>query len=88
MNAKLLACIAMGVFVAHMAIFMLVQRVRTWNDPIPAPPPRPNFRSAQEEVVDPKTGEKMVHREITVSTQLRPELYQERPQPPAAKQGE
>jgi hypothetical protein len=78
MNLKLLGCIAMGVFVAHLAVFMMVFRVRTMgvsSGPAPAPP---NLHVAEEIVVDPATKTKLVNREITVSTALRAELYQDK----------
>ena len=71
MNFKIFLCIAMGVLVAHMAIFMLIARIRLDANP-PMPAPRPNFHVAEETVVDPETGEKIVHREIRVSTKLAP----------------
>ena len=71
MNVKIFLCIAMGVFVAHLALFMLIARVRMDAHP-PVPPPKPNFHVAEETVIDPQTGEKMVHREIRVSTRLAP----------------
>jgi hypothetical protein len=85
MNLKLLGCIAMGVFVAHMAIFMLIQQFRSWNEPPAVPPPPPNFEMAQEVVVDKATGKKIVNREITVTTRLRPEVYRGRPDQPATE---
>ena len=82
MNTKLLLCIALGVFTAHMAVFMIYMRVTF--DPQPLPPrPKPNFRMAQEIVKDPKTGSKIVNREFTVSTQLAPPgTYVGRPDQP------
>ena len=74
MNAKLIGCILMGVFVAHLAVFMMIDRYRWMNRPAPAPTPVP-LSLAEEIVVDPKTGAKIVNREITVSTKLRPEVY-------------
>ena len=61
----------MGVFVAHLAIFMLVARMRM-DASLPAPRPKPNFHVAEETLVDAATGEKIVHREISVSTKLMP----------------
>jgi hypothetical protein len=87
MNLKLLGCIAMGVFVAHMAIFMLIQQYRAWFEPPPARPPPPNFGMQQEVVVDKETGKKIVNREITVSTKLRPDLYEGRLDQPAGEKG-
>ena len=80
MNFKLLGCIAMGVFVAHLAVFMMVFRVRSTSGPT-APLPEPaNLRVAEEVVIDPRTKTKLVNREITVSTKLRSEVYTHRPE--------
>jgi hypothetical protein len=70
MQFRLLLCIGMGVFVIHIGVFMLISHLR------PAPayklPPKPNFVSKSSTVVDPKTGEKTIYREITVSTKFAP----------------
>ncbi len=76
MNLKLLGCIAMGVFVAHMAVFMMVFRYRTLGGPSEPPPEPPSFRSTEEVVIDPATKTRVVNREFTITTKLRPELYQ------------
>jgi hypothetical protein len=69
MQFRLLFCIGMGVFVAHIGIFMLISHLRA---PAYRPPPRPNFVSKSTTVVNPKTGEKTIYREITVSTRFAP----------------
>jgi hypothetical protein len=70
-NPKIFLCIAMGVFVAHLAGFMIYFRLTM--DPKPPPPtPAPNFRIAEGVRIDAKTGIKTVTREITVSTKLAP----------------
>jgi len=79
MQFRLLFCIAMGVFVAHLGVFMIIAHFRP--QPHSAPPPRPNFSSRSTTVVDPKTGEKTIYREITVSTKFAPPP----PTPPPAK---
>lgn len=66
MNGRLLLCIAMGVFVAHLGVFMILGHLR----PKPPKPPEPNFKVRSQLVVDKDTGEKTVYREITVSTKL------------------
>lgn len=66
MNGRLLLCIAMGVFVAHLGVFMILAHLR----PKPPAPPGPNFKVKSQLVVDRETGEKTVYREITVSTKL------------------
>ena len=75
MNIKLLLCIAMGVFVAHLAVFMMIFSIRSRQMPAPPIPPPPSFRYAEQIVKNPETGTRFVNREITVSTKLRSELY-------------
>ena len=72
MNIKIILCIAMGVLVAHIAVVMILFHFRTDSLPPPPPPPMRNFRVAEEKFVDSATGEKLVHREIRVSTKLAP----------------
>ena len=71
MNFRLVLCIAMGVFVAHIGVVMLIAQFRP--KPHYALPPKPNFSEQSTVVVDPKTGEKTIYREITVSTKFAPE---------------
>ncbi len=66
MNGRLLLCIAMGVFVAHLGVFMILDHLK----PKPPPPPPPNFTVRSQTVVDRDSGEKTIYREITVSTKL------------------
>lgn len=80
MNFRLLLCIVMGVFVAHIGVFMLISQLRP-KPKIVAPPP-PNFSAQERVVVDAETGEKTVYREITVSTQFDLEPG---PRPPETK---
>jgi hypothetical protein len=70
MNFRLLLCIAMGVFVAHIGVVMLIAQFRP--KPHYTLPPKPNFTSTATVVVDSKTGEKTTYREITVSTKFAP----------------
>ena len=70
MNFRLLLCIVMGVFAAHIGVFMLIMELRP--KPKWTPPPKPNFSARALEVVDAKTGEKTIYREITVSTKFVP----------------
>jgi hypothetical protein len=74
-NIKLLLCIAMGVFVAHLAVFMMIFTIRSRQLPPPPIPPQPNFKYAEQVVDNPEKGTRIVNREITVSTKLRSELY-------------
>lgn len=67
MNGRLFLCIGMGVFVAHLGLFMFLSHLR----PQPhTPVPHDNFKVRSQVVVDRETGEKTVYREITVSTRL------------------
>jgi hypothetical protein len=78
MDVRLIFCIAMGVFVAHLGVFMLIEQLHP--KPLPPPKPKPNFSAKATTVVDPQTGEKTIYREITVSTKFAPAL----PTPPSA----
>ena len=68
----------MGVFVAHLGLFMLLDHLEP--KPVYIPPPKPNFSARSETVIDADTGERLVYREITISTKLAPEI----PESPAA----
>lgn len=82
MNFKLILCIALGAFVAHLAVFMIYMRVTFKPEPLPARP-KPNFKLVQEVVADPKGGGRIVNREFTVSTRLAPPgTYRGRPDKP------
>ncbi len=70
MNLRLLLCIVMGVFTAHIGIFMLISQFKP--KPKLTPPPKPNFSAKSTLVVNAETGEKTVYREITVSTKFAP----------------
>jgi hypothetical protein len=74
-NIKLLLCIAMGVFVAHLAVFMMIFSIRSRQLPAPPIPPPPNFKYAEQVVENRENGTRIVNREITVTTKLRGELY-------------
>ena len=67
MNLKLFLCIAMGVFVAHLGVLMLLSHLRPH---VSTRLPEPNFKVRAQTVVDAVSGEKTVYREITVSTRL------------------
>ena len=72
MNFRLLLCIIMGVFTAHIGLFMLLEQLE------PKPkftlPAKPTFTSRAATVVDRETGEKTTYRELTISTKLMPNL--------------
>lgn len=71
MNTKLILCIAMGAFVAHLAVFMIYMRVTFHPEPAP-PTPRPTFKVAEEIVPNVEGGGKIVNREFTITTRLAP----------------
>lgn len=68
MNGKILACIVMGVFTAHLGFFALLSHLRP--KPPRITPLERNFKSREAVSVDAATGEKTTYREITVSTKL------------------
>jgi len=79
-NARLLFCIVMGVFVAHIGVFVLIEQFK------PKPKltrPKANFSAKSTLYVDAETGEKIVHREITVTTKFAPAPVTPPPIPPA-----
>jgi hypothetical protein len=85
MNAKLLLCIAMGVFVAHVAVIMMVFSIQRRMEPPPPAPRPPNFKVAEGEFVDSATGSRIHVQEFTVTTRLAPPgTYKGRPDQPAA----
>ena len=79
-------CIGMGVFVAHLAAFMMFFTIRSRQLPDPPMPPPPNFKFAEQIVENPEQGTRIVNREITVSTKLRSELYKSPGQDSAKRQ--
>ena len=80
MNLRLLSCIAMGVFVTHIGVAMLLMHLRP--EPHSARPPKPNFTTKSTVFVDPRTGEKTISREFTVSTKFAPGPSTPPPAPP------
>ncbi len=80
MNFRLLLCIVMGVFVAHLGVFMLIEKI---HEKPYVPRPKPNFSAKATVVVDPQTGQKTTYREITVSTKFAPAPATPPPAPPA-----
>lgn len=86
MNVRLLFCIVMGVFTAHIGVFMLIAQFKP--KPKLTAPPKPNFSARSTVVLDAGTGEKSVYREITVSTKFAPAPSTpppEKPLPPDIK---
>ncbi len=66
MKLPLVLCVAMGVLVAHLGLFMLLDHLR----PPPPKPRKPNFIVRSQPAFDRDTGEKVTYREITVSTRF------------------
>ncbi len=78
-------CIGMGVFVMHMAVFMITMRLTFHPQPMP-PKPKPTFKMAEEIVPDLEGGGRIVNREFTVTTRLAPEgTYKGRPEKPVTE---
>lgn len=71
MNTKLFLCIAMGVFVAHLAVLMIYVRVTAKPEPAPVVV-KPTFTMAEEVVTGTPGGGKIVNREFTITTRLAP----------------
>jgi len=65
-NARLLFCIALGVFTAHIGVVMLLSHLRP-HAQFPSAP-KENFSTRAAQYTDTESGEKMVYREFTVST--------------------
>jgi hypothetical protein len=65
-NFRILCCIVLGVFTAHLGLFMFLMHLRPQVKVTPSP--KPNFTSVSQTFVDHATGEKTTYREITVST--------------------
>jgi hypothetical protein len=70
MNARLLFCIVLGVFTAHLGVVMLLSHLRP--QPKSVPRPKDNFSVKGAAFTDSQTGEKMVYREFTISTRFTP----------------
>ena len=87
MNGKLLACIVCVVFVAHLALFQIVDQLRKFGQPRPAPPKEPSFSTTTIRYRDDKGTDQKVVQEFKISTQFAdPELLKTLPPPPVAAQ--
>ena len=79
MKQRTVALLAAAVVAAHLVFFYLIADFK----PLPQVPyiAPPNFTSGHAEYVDPKTHQKMVYSEFTVSTHIPSESHV--PPPPA-----
>jgi hypothetical protein len=68
MSQRTLFWIAIIVLLVHVGLFSVVSRMRPLPKTRYIPPP--NFGYKERVYIDPKTGEKEIHREIRVSTKL------------------
>ena len=85
MNAKLLACIVVVVGIAHIALFQIVDQLRKFGQPRPAPPPEPTFSTTTLRYRNEKGQDMKVVQEFKISTQFAdPELLKTLPPPPSA----
>jgi hypothetical protein len=85
MNAKLWACIVVLVAVAHLALFQIVDQLRRFGQPRPAPPPEPSFATTTVRYRNDRGQEMKVVQEFKVSTKLAdPEVLKTLPSPPVA----
>lgn len=68
MTRRTLFRIIVVVLIAHVGLFFLFGKIRPLPKVRNVPPP--NFGYKERTYIDPRTGEKEVHREIRVSTKL------------------
>ena len=74
MSRRTLFRIIVLVLIAHAGLFFLFGQMRPLPKARYVPPP--NFGYKERTYIDPKTGEKEIHREIRVSTKLAGEQKQ------------
>jgi len=87
MNAKLLACIVVVVAIAHLAFFQILDQLRKFGQPRPAPPPEPTFSTTTFRYRNDQGKDVKVVQEFKISTQFAdPEILKTLPPPPHAKQ--
>lgn len=88
MNAKLWACVIVGVLVAHLALLVIIDNVRTLRKPQPqAKIIEPNFFTSTTTVVDPQGKKVKEFSEFTVSTELADEATLKKLPPPSGPAG-
>jgi hypothetical protein len=83
-NAKLWACVIMGVLVAHLCVLFIVDNIRNAKRP-PRKPPVPTFETSTTTFMNPQGEKVKIVNEFTVQTELAPpEVLQKLPAPPKA----
>ena len=88
MNAKLWACVIMGVLVAHLSVLFILDHFRDAKKPRPIPV-EPNFTGSTTTFTNDR-GEKLkVVHEFTVNTELAaPAVLEKLPAPPTSETAE
>ena len=69
MNAKLWACVVMGVLVAHLSVLFIIDHFRDAGKPRPVPV-EPNFTGSTTTFTDDRGEKVRVVHEFTVNTEL------------------
>ena len=83
MNAKLWACVITGVLVAHLALIVIIDNVRTLRKPHPqTTAPEPNFFTTTTTFTDAEGRKVKEFSEYTVSTELADEATLKKLTPP------
>jgi hypothetical protein len=80
--------IVCGVVAFHVLVFFVLGLVNPMPKFKKIPrPPKPNFKHYERVEVDATTGEKMIYRDIEVSTKLTPRETLEKKETPAPSKG-
>jgi hypothetical protein len=83
-NAKLWVCVIVGVLVAHLAVLIIWDNIRTSGKP-PPKPPEPNFETSTTTFTSASGKTLKIEHEFTVETQFAPpDVMKKLPPPPAA----
>jgi hypothetical protein len=86
MKGGLWVCIIVLVGIAHLALFQIVDHLRKFGQPRPAPPPEPSFATTTYRYRNDRGEDVKVVKEFKVSTQFAdPEVLKTLPPPPVAK---
>lgn len=73
MSRRAIIYIVCGVIALHVVVFVILSRVDLMPKFKKIPrPPKPNFKHSEWVEVDAATGEKIIYRDIEVSTRLTP----------------